>query len=267
MSKRIRIDDPADARLDPYRNLRDRVLRRMGDRFIAESRAIVVRMLDAGIRPESIVVDERRAESILAIAPDDVPVYVVSEPTLTALAGFKIHTGALAVARRPAGPTLAELAGAAGLRRMILVLSQLKEAANLGSIVRTTAAFGIGGMLLGPHCCDPYYRRAVRVSMGAVFATAVRTSADLRQELCELREAHGYHLAASVLDGPAACLHRTPRPPRLALLLGHEVHGLDPELTALCHSRLTIPMAAGVDSLNVSTSAAVLCHHFTHAAG
>jgi len=266
MPDRIGIDDPADARLDPYRNLRDRVLRKRGDRFIAESRQIVVRMIDAGLHPESIVVDQRRADKILAIAPDDVPVFVVSEQTLTTLAGFKIHTGTLALARRPDQPTLDELAGPADAQRMILLLSQLKEAANLGAIVRTAAAFGVAGLLLGPHCCDPYYRRAVRVSMGAVFRMPIRTSDDLRRDLLELRDAHGYHLAASVLDDDANALHETPRPPRLALLLGHEVHGLDAALVDLCHSKLTIPMAAGVDSLNVSTSAAVFCHHFTHAA-
>lgn len=260
MPPAVPINDPADPRLDPYRNLRDRVLRKAGNRFIAESRCIVLRMIEAGITPESVVVDARRADDVVPAVPAGTPVYVVPPDALTQLAGFEIHTGTLAVARRPDPPTLDCLVADA---RFLLVLSQLKETANLGSIIRTAAAFGVGGLLLGPQCCDPYYRRAVRVSMGAVFRLPILTSTDLAADLARLRDDHACRLAATTLDADATPLHHAPRPDRLALLLGHEVHGLPRQLVDLCHDRLTIAMAPGVDSLNVSASAAVFCHHFT----
>ena len=258
----IRITDASDARLDPYRNLRDRVLARDGGRFLAESKAIVRRALDAGLRFESVLADERRADEMVEAVGDRSPLYVVPESVMTALAGFDIHTGVLAVAYRPPAIGAMELLRDAYDPVTLLVAPKVKEPANLGALVRTAAAFGVTGLIIGPECCDPFYRRAVRVSMGAVFRLPIVRSGDIIADLQHLHDVFHVQRIATVLDESAEPLHTADRPTRIALLMGHEVTGVTDAEVAACDRRVTIPVHLGTDSLNVSVAAAVFCYHF-----
>lgn len=266
---RIVIDDPSDPRLDPYRNLRDRVLRQQGGRFIAESDKVVRRLLESPVEVESLLLQADRADAFSPWIDGDRPAYIVSPDVMTRIAGFSIHTGVLAIGLRPPGASLDQLIEAAGDGPItLLIASQLKEAVNLGSLMRSAAALGATALLLGPRCCDPWYRRAIRVSMGAVFRLPVLTSDDLAADMRRLVERHHVALHAAVLSDAARPLHavRT-RPPRVGIALGHEVRGLDAELVELCQHQLTLPMVNQTDSLNVAVSGAVLLHHFTRIAG
>lgn len=260
----IPIHDADDPRLDYYRGLRDRRLADASGRFIAEGRRLTERLIASTLTVESILVDDRRAREIGEIAPPQVPVYQASSQVMAQLAGFAIHTGVLSVGLRPRNPTIDELIEPSGDGPITLMAtSMLKEPANVGAIVRTCAAFGVTGLIIGPRCCDPFYRRAVRVSMGTVFRLPIRRSDDLAADIAALQQHHHVQCIATTLND-AERLHdmRRPANDRLALLLGHEVDGLEPELEALCDRRVTLPMHLGTDSLNVSVAAAVFCYHF-----
>jgi len=264
---RIDVDDYHDPRLDHYRDLKDRRLAEVHGLFIAEGRKLLERMLDAGYEADSVVVAEPRAQRIAALVPDDVPLYVVPEAVLTRLAGFEIHTGVLATGRRTPWPTLDEIAAAPTVEppRVLLICPKLKEPANLGAVVRTATALGCDALLLGPECCDPFYRRALRVAMGTTFRLPVRRCDDLRRDMIVLRERFGFTLLATVLDESAPQLRDLAPAEQgrdIAIVLGAEVEGLDDDLAALCDQRVTIPMHLGVDSLNVAVAAAMFVYHF-----
>jgi len=260
----IRITDIDDPRLVYYRDLRDRRLADAEGRFIAESKRLTERLLASALTVESVLVDERRAGTMAGLVPEDVPLYVVTRELMTQLCGFAIHTGVLSIGKRPAPMDVDDLMQQASDPVTLMVAPMLKEPANLGAMVRTCAAFGVSGLIIGPQCCDPYYRRAVRVSMGTVFRLPMIKSDDLAADLKRLREVHHVQCAATTLhDAELLYDARRPRDPdRLALVLGHEVDGLEPELEALCDRRITLPMHLGTDSLNVSVAAAVFCYHF-----
>jgi tRNA G18 (ribose-2'-O)-methylase SpoU len=263
----IRIDQLDDARLDLYRDLRDKVLRKAGGRFIAEGWKVTCRLLEAGWPVESVLVAQRRAQAVAPRLEPHVPLYVVTEELLTQTAGFPIHTGILAIGRRIAETTLEQLLGTPDDNRttLLLVCSQLKETANLGSIVRISAALGVDGLIIGPHCCDPFYRRAIRVSMGAVFGLPIVRSVDLAADLHRLRDAWGVQTFAAVVDRCATALPRLTPPRRAAVVLGHEVDGLEQHIIDACAAKVTIPMHGRTDSLNVAMSAAVFAYHFKRA--
>jgi tRNA G18 (ribose-2'-O)-methylase SpoU len=221
-------------------------------------------MVNAGITPLSVLVERQRVEAVGDIVDDHTDVFVVDRETMTKLAGFAIHTGVLAVAERPASISVDALITRANQPLTLVACSRLKETANLGAIVRTAAALGATGMLLGPECCDPYYRRAVRVSMGAVFNLPIVRSDDLAADLRRLRAEHGVRCYAAVLEAGATPLPEVRRPERAALVLGHEVEGIEPDTRQACDEPVTIPMHHGTDSLNVSASAALLIYHMVH---
>jgi len=259
----IAIHDAADPRLDDYRALRDRVLRRDGGRFIVESHKVFERMIAANWPVHSVLCVEDRMEQISPLVPEGMPLYVVSNDTLTATAGFKIHTGVLAIGKRKPEPTLDELVNQATRddgSLSLVVCSQLKETANLGAVVRICAGLGAGGMIIGPHCCDPFYRRAVRVSMGAVFSMPIMRSDDLATDVRRLRDDHDVSGYATVLADDAVSLRDAPRSKRAAIVLGHEVEGLPADVVGACEHKVTIPMAGRTDSLNVAMSAAVFVY-------
>jgi len=265
--QRIDIDDISDTRLDHYRSLRDRRLSEDHGLFICEGRRLTLRMIDSGYQPHSVCIMANKLDRIASRLPEGLPVYVLpNKRAQTELAGMAIHTGVLALAHRKPWPTLEALAQPTADDRpaMLMVAPQVKEAANLGALVRTAAAFGCTGLLLGPHCCDPFQRRALRVAMGTALRLPIRRAVHLLDELDRLRRDMDYQLIATVLDEDAEVLHHAPPlgpGDRAALLLGHEAEGLDSAMVDHCDRRMTIPMHLGTDSLNISVSAAVFAYH------
>jgi tRNA G18 (ribose-2'-O)-methylase SpoU len=264
VSPRIEITDADDPRLRDYRALKERHLNAESGRFVAESERVVRRLLASRLRVCSVLVTPprlRALEDALATAPaddrpiGDRPIYVAEQPVLDAIAGFHVHRGCLAIGERPVARALPT--GARG----VVVLEDLVDVDNLGAIARNAAAFGADALVLSPRCADPFYRKAIRVSLGAVFDLPVVRLARWPEDLELLREA-GLSLVAAVLSPTATPLPRFAPPARWALLLGAEGPGLSPEAVRRCHESVTIPMSAstGADSLNVATAAAVLLY-------
>jgi tRNA G18 (ribose-2'-O)-methylase SpoU len=256
------ISDPADPRLADYVGLTD-VVRRLkhepeGGFFLAEGMLVMRRAALAGCPPRSLLLAPNRvADLVPELRALDCPVYVASAEVLHAVTGFHVHRGALGSFGRLPVPTLGEVVARS---RRVLVLENVNSPTNLGAVFRSAAGLGVDAVLLSPTSCDPLYRRAVRVSMGEVLAVPYAWFDDWPGGLDELRH-HGFRVLAMT---PAADAQRLDDlvladEERVAVLLGAEGPGLTAEAMGSSDTRVRIPMAAGVDSLNVAAAAAVAC--------
>jgi tRNA G18 (ribose-2'-O)-methylase SpoU len=256
------VEDPADARLADYIGLTD-VVRRVRHEpaegfFIAEGQLVMRRAALAGCRPRSLLLAPNRVDDLLPeLQALDCPAYVASAEVLHAVTGFHVHRGALASFDRPAERSAREVLANA---RRVLVLEEVNSPTNLGAVFRSAAALGMDGVLLSPTSCDPLYRRAVRVSMGEVFAVPYAYLHPWPSALDSLQD-NGFRLLAMTPAADAVRLDDVPIAPddRVALLLGAEGPGLTAQAQGASDLRVRIPMAAGVDSLNVAAAAAVGC--------
>jgi len=229
---------------------------RHGPCFVAEGRILVQDLLAWGragrAQVVAVLAETGLVEAVRPLLPEGTELLSASRAELEALAGFPFHRGLLAAARVP--PPGRDLEGC----RRLLALPALADAENLGQLLRTAAALGLDGVLLGPGP-DPFSRRSVRVSMGAAWKLPIWRPEDLWATLDAWRGADG-ELAAAAL-GPAAVAVLDWRPaPRTALVLGPEGPGLAPGDLAWCSRSVRIPMAEGVDSLNVAAAGAILMH-------
>ncbi|HEX2904141.1 MAG TPA: RNA methyltransferase [Jatrophihabitans sp.] len=253
-------DDP---RLHDFRDLTDADVRpdRRGI-VIAEGVNVVERLLrSADYRPRAIVgVPGKLAALAPALAGLQLPVYELDKWTLSELVGFRVTRGVLASADRPVERDPVELIAAG---RRLVVLEAINDFENLGSIFRNCAAFGVDGVLLDPRCADPLYRRSVRVSMGNVFGVPFARLPQPWPAALELLPEHGVEVLALTPRPQAPALATLAPPARWAVLLGAEGPGLSE--AALAHVRhwVRIPMAPGVDSVNVATAGAIALAHLT----
>ena len=262
-----------DPRLADYARLTDMELRTRLESgqglFIAEGTKVISRAVAAGYPVRSVLVAEGRLADLPALLPQlaatGAPVYVVADKTAEQLTGYRVHRGALASLHRKPLPEVQALAAAA---RRVIVLEDLVDHANVGAIFRCAAALGVDAVFLSPRCADPLYRRAVKVSMGAVFAIPYARMTGWFDGLAGLRAA-GFRLLALTPDpaaapiGAAVAGHLTAE--RIALLLGTEGDGLSSRWLHEADQAVRIPMhpgalASGVDSLNVVAAAAIACH-------
>ena len=251
----------ADPRLLDFANLTDVELRTASEPaqglFLAESPKVILRALHAGFHPRAVLLTTKWLESVepLIRAHPDVPIFVGTSEQLEAVSGFHMHRGAIASFERPKPEPLLEIARNA---KTVVVLEDLVDHANVGAVFRSAAALGADGVILSPSCADPLYRRAVRVSMGAVLQVPWMRSNDLTATLKELTE-EGFETVALALDERASPLgeYLPVAPERVALVLGSEGEGLTRRTLAAAEKVVTIPMANGIDSLNVSTCAAL----------
>ena len=265
MADIVEITDFSAPELDVYARLTGAQLRAcpQGGLFIAEGVTVIGHALDAGYRIASLLMERRhivgKAAGLIARC-GDVPVYTADSRTLEQLTGFALTRGVLAAFYRPELPTLAQVC--AGARR-VAVLEGLNDPTIVGAVMRSAAALGMDAVLLTPSCCDPLYRRAVRVSMGTVFQVPWTRIGQQAQDWPEggmtlLREM-GFATVAMALSEDSVeiddpCLVREER---LAVILGAEGDGLAKTTIARCDYTARIPMLHGVDSLNVAAASAV----------
>ena len=231
--------------------------------FIAESPKVIARALEAGYQPLSLLMERKHLEGQgrdIMERCGDIPVYTGDNDLLAALTGYQVNRGILCAMRRPVLPTVEELC--AGARR-VAVLEGIVDSTNVGAIFRSAAALHMDAVLVTPTCCDPLYRRAVRVSMGTVFQipwTRIGDSpADWPEKGLARLNALGFKTAAMALsdnsvsiDDPALMAED-----KLAIVLGTEGDGLSHTTIAHCDYTVRIPMSHGVDSLNVAAASAV----------
>jgi tRNA G18 (ribose-2'-O)-methylase SpoU len=257
-------DDP---RIADYRSVPDPELLRRRGVFVAEGRLVVRTLLTSSrFQALSVLVTEtarRSLESALTPRMETLPVYVAGRLLLAEIVGFNVHRGCLAMGARPAESPVADVLASLPDGARVVVLEGVGNADNVGGVFRNALAFGAGAVLLGPGCCDPLYRKAIRVSIGGTLRMRFATVPGWPDGLMEVRGA-GFTLAALTPDADgediAAFSSRFDRRGRLAILLGAEGAGLSPEAKAAADARVRIPMAPGVDSLNVATASGIALH-------
>lgn len=259
----ILITDPTDERLRDFVGLTDVKLRRVlepeGGLYLAESEKVIRRALAAGHRPRALLMGERwltdLADVVEQAEGDGVPVYTGSAQVIEGITGYNLHRGALASMHRPELPSLADVLDGA---RRVLVIEDVVDHTNVGAIFRSAAALGTDAVLVTPRCADPLYRRAIRVSMGTVFQVPWTRVEPWPAGIEDLRAA-GFTVAALALADDAVGLDElaADAPERLALVLGTEGDGLTRRTLGRVDVTVTIPMAGGVDSLNVAAAGAV----------
>lgn len=265
MAQYIEITSPDDPRLSDYVSLRDASLRRSLEAaeglFIAEGATIIRRACEAGYRPRSFLLAPRWIPGLRDILDTtEAPVYCVDEAVAEQVTGFHVHRGALASMERVTRWQVGDLMAADRL----VVCEDIVDHTNVGAIIRCAAGLGWDGVVLAPRAADPLYRRAVKTSMGTVFALPWARMPDWRGGLDDLRR-HGFTVVAMALDERARDLDDYAAQvrgtsTRIALLMGTEGSGLSSHWIDGSDVVVRIPMAHGVDSLNVAAAAAVACH-------
>lgn len=267
MANIIEISDFSAPELDVYARLNENQLLNRHEPekgiFIAESPKVIQRALDAGYIPLSLLLEKKhitgQAQGIISRC-QGIPVYTADFHILTQLTGFQLTRGVLcAMSRRPLPDATAICADA----RRIAVLENVMNPTNIGAIFRSAAALGIDALLLTPACSNPLYRRAIRVSMGTVFQIPWTFIGSSPEEWpcpgIHLLASLGFRTAAMALSDHALSIEdpRLKKEEKLAIILGTEGDGLAAQTIAGCDYTVCIPMAHGVDSLNVAAASAI----------
>ncbi|MFG1343805.1 RNA methyltransferase [Xanthobacter autotrophicus DSM 431] len=260
------VTDADDPRIADYAHVRERDLVGRQGRFMAEGE-VVLRLLASrlgtagGHRLLSLLLSQAQAarlSDVIAALPEEVPVHVASQAVMDEVVGFPIHRGILALGAARALPEPAALLDTLGERALVVVALGLTNHDNMGGIFRNAAAFGADAVIIDVACCDPLYRKAIRVSVGASLVVPFVRVPNAGM-LLELLGARGFEVVALSPSGQEVLSHLA-RPPRVAALFGTEGPGLPPELMARVRT-VAIPMATGFDSLNVATTSGIVLHH------
>lgn len=263
MSQIITITDLNAPGLEVYTRLTQAQLRNRLEPekgiFIAESPKVIRTALDAGCVPVSMLMEEKhiegQASELIARCPH-IPVYTGEREMLAQLTGYTLTRGVLCAMYRPRLPSQEELCRDA---RRLAVLEGVVDSTNIGAIFRSAAALGMDGILLSPTCCDPLCRRAIRVSMGTVFQIPWAYAPGWPEPGMGMLKGMGFQTAAMALSENSISVTdpRLAEAERLAVILGTEGDGLKDGTIAGCDYTVRIPMAHGVDSLNVAAAGAV----------
>lgn len=260
----IRIDDPDDPRIAAYLGIRERDLTGRQGRFIAEGKVVLdVFLSTRRFMAESILVLENRLaglSEILRKAPPHLPVYVVSGDVMDKVAGFHMHRGILAIGARRTPQLAKNLLEELPARSLIVVPVGISNHDNIGSIFRNAAAFGADAVFMDTTCCDPLYRKSIRVSVGAILKVPFASFDDTPAFIQEL-DRHGYDQFALSPSGELD-MRDAHRSRKLALYLGTEGEGLPKNLLERLKT-VRIAMRGDFDSLNVAAASAIALHHFS----
>lgn len=260
----VPVSDPLDPRIADYRDVRERDLVGRRDLFVAEGEVVLTVLVGTSRhRPVSLLVDARRLDALAPLLErlsPEVPVHVASRAVIDAIVGFPLHRGILAIGRRAPAPSAADLLAATGSEAVVVVALGIANHDNIGGLFRNAAAFGASAVLMDAGCCDPFYRKALRVSVGHVLAVPQARFAAGEDPVAVL-EGQGFEVLSLSPSARERLVDARPTG-RVAVLLGTEGPGL-PEAILARTRAVSIPMAAGVDSLNVATTSGIVLHHLT----
>jgi len=248
--------------LAPYRTMRrhhDHIQQRI---FVAEGDKVVRRLLESSFTVVSALMPQKwvgELEPLLKARPEDIPVFIAPKDQLEQIIGFSMYQGVMAVGRFPAPVPLETILQKSARPHLLLALEGLTNAENLGVIVRNAAAFGVHALIIGETCSTPYLRRSVRNSMGTIFKLPVVEPPNLVQTLLQLRETGVRCIAADGRSKQTTLAH-CDLTGDCCIILGSEGYGLSPAVLEVCHESVAIPMAGGVDSLNVGNAGAIFLY-------
>ena len=258
----ISIIDPEDPRIAGFRDIRERDLTGREGLFVAEGE-VVLRVLASSAslcRPRALLLAEKRAEAlkdVIDALPEATPVYVVGQAVLDRVAGFPLHRGILALGEKPVAPSVGTILETVADDDVFLIASGIGNHDNMGGLFRNAAAFGARAVLLDQACCDPFYRKAIRVSVGAVLRTP-SARPEAAEALVEAMQAAGVEVLA-LTPSATQRLADYRRGGPVAVMVGSEGPGLPRAVIDRCRA-VGVPMAGGFDSLNVAVTSALALH-------
>lgn len=264
----IFVEHPDDPRVAGFRDIRERDLTGREGLFVAEGE-VVLNVLTSSrslCRPRALLIDRRRLDGLadlLGRLDPETPVYAASQAVLDQVAGFHLHRGMLALGEKPPATSLQQVLAGLDETAVVVLACGIGNHDNMGGIFRGAAAFGAGAVLLDDRCCDPFYRKAIRVSVGAVLRTPMAVGLDALKAV-ETLGAAGFRVLA-MTPAAATQLDETPRGGRVAVVLGTEGEGLPAAVLDRCEP-VGIRMSGGFDSLNVAVAGAIALHHFARQA-
>jgi tRNA G18 (ribose-2'-O)-methylase SpoU len=255
------IDGVDDPRVADYRSMRRCATLRKNRTFVAEGSRVIVHLLASPLRVRSLLLEPKWLEEFrpaIETRPEqDLEVFVASRDEVARIVGFQAHQGAMAVAEEPDATDLYELARSTPCH-VIVALDGVSSAENVGAIVRSMTGLGADGLIVDPVTCDPYVRRAARVSMGGVFRMPVWRVDDLPATIARLRAECGTRALAAHNHPPVDDIDRADLSGNLLIALGSEATGLSPETIAACDRSVMIPMRGDWACINVAAAAAVV---------
>jgi len=261
----------SDPRVAPFVDVTSIDKRDCQTHFIAEGENVTLRLLASSYRCEKVLCVDCKADRLRAHLQVGTELLVAPIELIQQIVGFKFHSGVMGLGVRPVGATPAspilfacKEMGDAGVAATYLILPEITDPANMGALFRVAAGFGVGAVILGERCRDPFTRQTVRTSMGTIFSLNLVQSRDIHADLLELKR-RGVTLFATVLDADAERLNSVKPPARSALLLGNEGPGLERSIIAICDRKVTIPMKSNTDSLNVVVAGGIFLNHFAGA--
>jgi len=255
----ISVTDAADPRLEAYKNIKDRDLTGRGSFFMAEGKVVLERLFSSELcNTISVLTTVLRLQTLdISSLGTEVPIFLVEQELMDLVAGFPIHRGYLALGEFKRTLKLSDvLAGKRAVR--VLGLSEIANMDNMGGLMRNAAAFGIDAVLLDPTCCDPLYRKSIRVSVGGVLQVP-HFWLDQREDLISVLERYNIKPYALSPSGQYR-LDEIEPDARSALIFGAEGPGLSQDIMSQCTS-VRIEMFAGFDSLNVATTSGIVLYH------
>ena len=267
LPKTFEITSFEDPRVDPYRNVRDADLRGRDQLCMVESELVVRRLLGTEWDIHSILLSPNKYERLAPLLQDrDVPVLVADIALMSKITGFNIHRGVLAAARRPSAESQSVqrlIQQFHGKDRLSFLLAEgITNVDNMGSLFRNAAAFGVDAIVLDDCCCDPLYRKAIRVSMGHALSIPWATTEDWNAELNLLKQELNIKLIGCELSDRAVPMWEVDHGNRFGLVMGGEKHGLSQSTIENCDVVAQIPMTASVPSINVAVASAVALYEF-----
>ena len=252
--------------LEPYRTLRRPWSHRERGLFIAEGNIVAQRFLESPLQAISMLVTPEwfaRCRALIEKRPEPMRVFIADPKLLETIVGFRCHQGIMALGTVPQSLTLEVVLEKTPAPRLLVAVDHLASAENTGVLVRNCAACGVGALIVGETSADPYLRRAVRNSMGAVFHLPIVYASDLAATLTDLGKRHGFRVMAAHPRPGSAKLQDADFADDCCIVFGHESEGISEKVLQACGRSITIPMAPGIDSFNVACACAVILYEAT----
>jgi tRNA G18 (ribose-2'-O)-methylase SpoU len=257
---RIRTLDSLE--LQPYRTLRRAAEHIRRGIFVAEGEKVVRRLLESPIEVVSLLLTEEWLQDLRPdlkrISDGKVKAWVAPKESLESIVGFPLHQGVMAIGKIPEPVNLADVIRPSSSPRLLVALDGLTNADNVGVIVRNCVAFGVNALIVPKNSSNPYLRRAVRMSMGAVFSLPIVQVQILAEACRDLENQFGIRAVAAHPKPDAASIEDADLNGDLCLVLGSEGNGISEEVIAICSEKVSIPISHGTDSLNVATASGIL---------
>lgn len=261
------MQDPGDPRLSAYRSLKGKELEREGI-FIAEGEKVVRSLVESGCRIASCLTSREtiaRYKPLLAIlAKKKVPLYVAANGVIEGIIGFRFHKGIMAVGYCPKKRAISDALKKPKSPLFLVALNAINDPQNVGLIARNAAAFGARALIVDHATYDPYYRKAVRVSMGAIFRLPVYYEDDLASSLSWLKKEYGTRIIAATPGRGAVDITKTKLSGNICFVFGNEDKGVSSDILRIADVKVRIPISKDIDSLNVASAGAVCLYKASH---